>query len=158
MTRFHGFCFLFPGNEGTEFSNKTTLHFNSSSLHHHTLNGSSPTTYMAGFGHLNMNQSRDEKIHNLRAENQGESIRKVSPFKDNKQSTLFLKTKLVCFKAALTLVPTLNNTITTNHPTTSRVLDLEVANATISLPIKGTTTTTGERKKDSHEKISAVDQ
>ncbi|XP_046648929.1 uncharacterized protein LOC124340452 isoform X2 [Daphnia pulicaria] len=101
------------GNEGTEFSNKTTLHFNSSSLHHHTLNGSSPTTLaMAGFGHLNMNQSRDEKIHNLRAENQ-----------------------------ALTLVPTLNNTITTNHPTTSRVLDLEVANATISLPIKGNSST-----------------
>jgi hypothetical protein len=141
MTRFHGFCFLFPGNEGTEFSNKTTLHFNSSSLHHHTLNGSSPTTLaMAGFGHLNMNQSRDEKIHNLRAENQGESIRKVNPFKDNKQSTLFFKI------LNLSLVPTLNNTITTNHPTTSRVLDLEVANATIS-PIKGTTTTTGERKK-----------
>lgn len=81
---------LFPGN-GTEFYNKT-LHFNSSSFHHHTVNGSSPTT--AGFGHLNMNQSSDEKIHNFRAENQGESIREVSPFKD-KQSTYFLKTKLV---------------------------------------------------------------
>lgn len=87
MIRFHGFCFLFPGN-GSEFSNKTTLHFNSSSLHHHTVNGSSPTT-MAGFGHLNMNQSRDEKIHNLRAENQGESIRKVSPFKDKRVDVIF---------------------------------------------------------------------
>ncbi|XP_046462620.1 uncharacterized serine-rich protein C215.13-like [Daphnia pulex] len=104
------------GNEGTD--NKTTLPFNSSSLHHHTLNGSSPTTLaMADFGHLNMNQSRDEKIHNLRAENQ---------------------------------VPTFKNyTITTNHPTTSRVLSTRsrslsnhstVANATIS-PIKGNSST-----------------
>lgn len=79
-----------------------------------------------------------------------------------KESTLFFKTKLVCFKAVPTLVPTLNNTIsTTNHPTTSsRVLSTRsrsvsnhstVANATIS-PIKGTTTTTRERKKKIHTK------
>jgi hypothetical protein len=70
--------FLLLGN-GTEFIS-TTLHINSSSLHHRTTKESSSN--LASFSHLNMNQSRDEKTHNFKTETQGESIRKVSPFKE----------------------------------------------------------------------------
>lgn len=74
------FFFLLLLGNGTEFSNKTLLHINSSSLHHRTTN--EPSSSTATLSHLNMNKSLDEKIHNFKGENQGESIRQVTPFKE----------------------------------------------------------------------------
>jgi len=151
-SRFRVFFFFFLGN-GTEFSDKT-LHFNSSTLHHHTVNVSSST--MSSFGHLNMNKSRDEKIHDFRAENQGESIRKVSPFKER-----VFKTKLVFTQSRLwsqLWIIQSQLTILPHRDFPARVLDQCTIIRLLPTPPFRQLKVPTEKKKDSHEKISAVDQ